>query len=284
MLVPNFGGGCQLRAKSSDTTFNSGGSANTYGSWQQLITAQSYDIYALSLMVKDVQVSASNRSLVLDIGIDPAGGTSYTPIIEKIMISKAGPAANRFAGNWSRYHVFPYYIPAGSTVAVRTLGIVATSTATVRLVAHMQPERPEFWPKGQYAELIGHGGTDITVGTALSLFTGAVPGSGSWISLGSTSRPLFWLSFMGIDYADASMATSNRVRMDYAWGNASTKNIIQQGDAGYTEDTEAIGWNNFKAIAGFCRIPAGVTLYARGCQAVSGNTNPNTWAIGIGGE
>jgi hypothetical protein len=133
------------------------------GSYVQLASGANLtqDCYGLLLWFVAGNTSITIRDILADIGLDPAGGTSYSQTggINNIFVPQAGNAVQ--GGRW---FYFPLFIKAGASVGVRGQ---ANNTSTFRCMARFfgLPTKPENMAVGTYSETIGvsgNGGTPYT--------------------------------------------------------------------------------------------------------------------------
>jgi hypothetical protein len=197
------------------------GASNALGSWTAIASSANIaqDVYGTYIQFHSGATSAAIKNHLVDIGVDPAGGTSYTAIISDFNIS-ATPALTA-AG--AREHFFPMFIKAGSSVAARIRGSNATA-GTVRVAARFygQRSRPEVLPVGHFSQTFGavtasSRGTTITPGNAAD---------GAWLDLGAVTadRPLWWWQLgYGIDNATI---TAEYTYFELAYGDGSNKQTI----------------------------------------------------------
>jgi hypothetical protein len=253
------------------------GAANAEGSWTQIASSANIasDCYWLYLQVHAGATSGQAKNQLLDIGIDPAGGTSYTAFLSNLQIG-ASPALS-VAG--AREFVFPIFIKAGSSVAVRIQGSNATA-GTVRVAARFygQPTRPEAVPVGTIAQTFGtitnSSGQSITPGNAAD---------GSWVDLGATTTPLWWFQVgYGVDNATI---TAEYTYIEVAWGDGSNKvtmfKVMHGGTTGETCGLAA--QTQMLACAAYNPVPAGVNIYARARCNNAPDTGYHITVVGIGG-
>lgn len=253
------------------------GASNSEGSWTQIASSANIaqDCYWLYLQVHSGATSGAAKNHLLDIGIDPAGGTSYTAFLSNLQIG-AAPALT-VAG--AREHIFPIFIKAGSSVAVRIQGSNATA-GTVRVAARFygQPTRPEAVPVGTIAQTFGSitnsSGQSITPGNAAD---------GSWVDLGATTTPLWWFQVgYGVDNATI---TAEYTYLEVAWGDGSNKvsmfKVMHGGTTGETCGLAA--QTQMLACAAYNPVPAGVNIYARARCNNAPDTGYHITVVGIGG-
>jgi hypothetical protein len=258
------------------TLLTAGGAINTEGSAAVLATGSNIaqDVYWVELHVHTAS-GAGDRSMLIDIGVDPAGGTSYTYVISNIAVG----GTSAISGTAQYRFLFPLYIKAGSQVAARVQCIQASITVRVAAKFFGQPNRPEMVPSGAYSETIG------TVTNSLGQsFTPGNSADGSWVSLGTTVLPLWWWQLChGINNATV---TAENTYIDLAYGDGTNKHIIHRVmHNGTTAELmgHAGGGSLTSAISSFCPVPAGSTIYVRGRCNGAPDTGYYALAIGVGG-
>lgn len=253
------------------------GASNAEGNWTQIASSGSIasDVYWVYMQIHAGATSAQIKNQLLDIGVDPAGGTSYTAIISNLQIG-ASPALSA-AG--AREFNFPFFIKAGSSVAVRVQGSNATA-GTVRCAARFygKPSRPELVPKGSISETFG----TITNSSGQS-FTPGNAADGSWADLGATTYPLWWWQ-MGYGIDNATI-TAEYTYIEVAWGDASNKHTMFKVMHGGTtaEICGLAAQIQMLACAAFNPVPAGANIYIRGRCNNAPDTGYHATVIGIGG-
>jgi len=251
------------------------GAGNAEGSWTQIATAANiaFGVWGIWVSVAGGNTSGAQKDHLLDIGIDEAGGTSYTAIISNLVCGQTQAGST----GCNQYY-FPLNIPAGSTVAVRVQGNNATA-GTVRVWAMFfgKPSHPELVPRGEITETIGtitnSGGVSFTPGNAAD---------GTWASLGTTTRNLWWWQLCV--QVSAGTITAQYTRCDLAYGDATNKTLIIQAlPIGFYGTAEiAAQVNAAHMLQGYCHVPAGSTLYVRGRCSTSPTSGYNAVAIGVG--
>lgn len=253
------------------------GASNVEGSWTQVASSANIanDVYAFYLQIHSGATSTAQKDHLFDIGVDPAGGTSYTAIISNIDCGSA-PALTA-AG--AREFAFPFFIKAGSSVAIRCQGSNATA-GTVRAAIRFygKPSRPELFPVGQYSETIG-----TITNSAGQSFTPGNAADGSWTDLGATSRDLWWWQ-VGYGISNATI-TAEYTYIELAWGDGSNKHtIFKIMHGGTTSETAgAAAQTNLLMWAAYQPVPAGSNIYIRGRCNNAPDTGYHAVAIGIGG-
>lgn len=253
------------------------GASNVEGSWTQIASSANIaqDVYGLYMQVHAGATSAQQKDHLIDVGVDPAGGTSYTAVISNIVCG-ASPALTA-AG--AREFFFPFWIKAGSSVAVRAQGNNATA-GTVRVAARFygKPSAPEAFPVGKYSETIG-----TITNSAGQSFTPGNAADGSWTSLGSTTKDLWWWQ-LGYGISNATI-TAEYTYIELAYGDGSNKHtIFKVMHGGTTGETAGLAMQTGMVwFAAYAPVPAGTTIYVRGRCNNAPDTGYHAVAIGIGG-
>lgn len=249
------------------------GTAPTMGSWVNLITAgnMTQDAYGIMICINGGSTSATTRNVLVDIGVDNAGGTSYRVLIPYLM---GGHAASYTAGGGVWYY-FPLFIPAGSALAARALGDVTTAIR-VGAIVYGQPRRPDAVRVGSKVVSFGETAASAT-GTAITL---GAASEGAWTQVGSaTDRALWWWQ-AGYTCVDTTM-TAQAIHLDVGSGNATTKKILVQDLMLSVTTAEAI--NNLPRTAGCIgNVASGDLIYMRGQSSATADTTTSVMAWGLG--
>lgn len=246
-----------------------------YGTYAQLISGGSNpdESYGILINVNGNFDLAANCNTIIQIGIDPAGGSSYTAIISDLMCGNASSYIESGSGQW---WYFPIYIPPGASVGVSAYGTVATAFS-VNCQLYQKPAAPHMLRVGKYCTNVGiasatRTGTSITPGTTAE---------GAWTSLGTTARGAWWWQIsMQVTSSDTSFYTGV-FHIDLAYGDSSNKHMIIENAHVYNDSHE---YQTSPAVIAGCErdLPAGTTLYARAQK--SSNLDVYTIAAyGIGG-
>lgn len=252
------------------------GVSNAEGSWTQVVAAANVDfnVYEIHLHISNGGSSAAIRDHLLDIGIDPAGGSSYTEIISNISCG-ASDSTTPFFG--IRYK-FPFFIPAGSTIAARIqCGQATAGTPRVGVEIVGAPSRPEAVRAAQYSEVLG----TITNSRGTLVTSGTSGTEGSWVSLGTTTRDLWWWQVCCGWQASSTNAANHFV--DLAVGDATNKKLIIQNSIWSTTTAEMVQHPTADTMA-YCEVPAGSEIWVRSTAAqASASLGMHALAIGLGG-
>jgi len=253
--------------------------SNAEGSYTSHVLATAAQLTSevcwMALRFSDASATG-DRSMIADIGVDPAGGTSYSQIINNIVMGDGGLATQTGSGH---HYLFPYCIKAGSQVAVRVQAANATP-GTIKVCAKFygKPTNANALPIGLFSETIG----GITNSGGLS-FTPGNAADGSWTSLGTTARNLWWWQ-LAYQITNSTI-TAEYTYIDLAYGDASNKHIITRLMHGGTTGESAgdVLKQNRNFIEAYCPVPAGATMYVRGRTNNAPDSGYNAVAIGIGG-
>jgi len=251
------------------------GASNAEGSWTQVASSGNIadDVFWVRITVHGGSSSATAKNHLLDIGVDPAGGTSYTAVISNIVCGSSGTLLQG-----GRVFVFPMFIKAGSSVAVRVQGSAGTAgTLTVSAWFMGTPSRPEMERVGRFSETVG----TITNSNGVSFTPGDSAAEGSWTSLGTTSSDLWWWQ-VGVQIDNGGMTNGHIYQIDLAYGDASNKIMILENIWMLIPATTEIIVSSEQYFA-YRDVPAGSTIYIRGSCSGTASTGCNAVAIGIGG-
>lgn len=241
------------------------------GSWASIFTASS-DSYGILININGNNASSLTRETVLDIGIDTAGGTSYTVRIPDLICGGAVAYTVAPGGLW---YYFPLFIPAGAQVAARSQ---STAAAAFRVYVQLfqRPPNPAMIRTGSFVEALGLG--TLPSGTAI------VPGTtaeGSWTLMGTTTKRLWWWQ-IGAQIAAGDTSTVNAIiHFDIAAGDGTNFQSIAEDVIFQTTTAESTGMQSLTVGMEY-DIPSGTNIYAR-AQNSTGNETYNCTVYGMGG-
>ena len=147
--------------------------------WQNVLAALTADCYGIFVQVAKTAVSATDTSAVLDVGSDPAGGSSYTAVLSDFLCGFADDS-NANTGNGGMQSILvPVKITSGSTIAIRGQTVRASAqAASVRVAAYLATTGP-----------LPGTTTCTTYGVSGTTGTTVTPGAaawGSWTNIGGT--------------------------------------------------------------------------------------------------
>jgi hypothetical protein len=253
------------------------GASSAEGSWVEVLGALAQDVYEISVTIYSHFTSGTERALLVDIGTDPAGGTTYAAVVSNLLAGSAGSAASSAAGMGYRFS-FPLYIKAGSTVAVR--GAAGGTALAFRAVVSVRglPSRPEMIPVGSFSETVG-----TITGSSGVAFTPGTAADGAWTSLGTSTRDLWWWQLAAQCVGNAISATTTYIELGYGTtGNQVTiiKNMLHV----LSTENAAFALNeNTSYAACYCPLPSGTELWVRGRSDIAPTGTYSAVAIGVGG-
>lgn len=254
---------------SSNTAFTAGGS-NADGTAVSVLSALARDGHYLVVSGGGMDSGEDNNALG-DVLIDPAGGTSWSSLIEDLCFGYSMTAnQNNQGGDFGMIYRFPIWIPAGASLGwrVRKSGASGTDTGGVRMWVYGCPKNPAMWWCGQAVESLGINaassrGTTVAPNVTSDLW-------GSWTTLGTSTRRYGALNF-AVAGPDATSATTSRA-YNFQIGSDSTQ---LPGSGTYrTLNNVNLGTGLVIQRYGFdlmyTDIAAGTTLQARAkCNASS---------------
>jgi hypothetical protein len=230
---------------------------NAYGTPQQLFGPLSSPAYGMTINANSNTGAGVSRNTVLQILIDPAGGTSYTELMGGIVCSNA---PNYTIGSGGVWYYFPIYIPAGASVAVAARGS-ATAALRVYVTIHQNPRQSSDRSLGSFVETLGLTlGNSVASGISVTAGTTAL---GNWTLIGTTTKPCwYWEYGLQISTADTAYGAQT-IHVDIGVGDgtvAGTDVIVRNGHVA-TDGNENLGKQ--LRINREYYVPAGSDIYAR---------------------
>lgn len=257
------------------------GASGAEGTYTEIIadTSVTEDIYGIHLTVLAGTAPVAPKNMFLDIGYDPAGGTSYGDLLVNIVCGSL-PVATVTPGAKQWY--FPIFIPSGSAIAGRFRGVSGTA-GSMRLCAKLYGRRaaPEILPVGGFSETIGVTETAAVDATA---FTPGNAADGTWASLGATARDLWWWQ-LGYQI-DNGTITAEYTFIDLGYGDGTaggTTTIYRMMHAGTTGETVGpVIDESVNPVAAYCPLPAGTTMYVRGRCNNAPDTGYQAGVVAVG--
>lgn len=230
------------------------------GTEVQLFSALARDVCYVVIAASNAAASGSNNGALLDVLVDPAGGTSWASLIDDLLIGATPNLAGGTQGHDTVYH-FPLWVAAGSSLAVR-LRHRATGTPDANVAAWLygEPARPQQWWCGQAVESLG-----INAGTSQG--TSHAPGTtgaySSWATIGTSTRRYGALQ-MGIQYPGATLAAQG-----YYWQMGVGGEQLPGSPTIFAaaSTNEALGKSG-QCQPIWCDLPAGTAIQTRGVSSL----------------
>lgn len=199
--------------------------------------------------------SYPSTAQMIEIGIDPAGGTSYTPLFSDYMVPHSNTWASYTFG--SGFHYFPIRIPAGASIAARR---PSSPTQSGNVLYFFRPvwagnSAVPHW-SGVYNETIG-----LTSGAPTTLTSGTSGSFGSWTSLGTSAKQnKYWIPRV----AHTALTNVNALTfVEFAYGDGTNYVPICEMMTGIVYANNVLSQAYFPEQSYFKDVPAGSTIYAR---------------------
>lgn len=223
-------------------------SNNADGTAVSVLSALAFDVHYLVIALGGINVAGADSQCLLDILVDPAGGTSWTSLIDDLVCGMT-PLVTTTSGPECIYH-FPIFIRAGSSVGVRARTAHNANITTGRVVmwAYGNPSRPDMWWCGQKVESLG-------INAASSKGTNVTPGNsgsyGSWTTIGTSTARYGAVQFQmnGTDGTAAALGYYFQVGVGSTQlpGSPTTGRVLTTSEVGAITGPGVIIW---------CDVPA----------------------------
>ncbi len=253
------------------TTVTASASANTKGSWVEVHseTVYDFDIYYLILVYEGTHAAATYDGIVVDIGYDASGGTTYIVAVPDILVGSA--SADSPDGGLSIG--FPVHIPNGSAIAARCQS--TTGSDTVEVGIQLYGGSIDGEPHPPQGPIVAYGVTTSsdTQGTVLPSNSGANSLS-AWQEITSaTTHPHRGL-VLGLELSGTE-APSEEFLFDVATGASSSEVILadrfgfmrMQGEEHFTAKS------SLPSVLIERPIPEGTRLAVRAQGSANGTTD-----------
>jgi hypothetical protein len=259
------------------------GTSNADGSAVTLLSALAHDCEYLVLAVYGFGESAVCSSSLLDLLIDPAGGTSWSTHISDLICgytSFLDLDAGAALGTPLMYH-FPIWLKAGTSIGAlaRTFKQSAfTNTPRVVAFAAGGNKNPASWWCGQKVETVGT--FDAANSRGQDHTAGASGAFSSWTSLGSPIGARSGAMQFGCGgeattaspNPDSGSTTGRVYRFEFGAGSNQIGPCMYRGMGGLE-----VGTHFFPGPV-FCDIPSGTQMQVR---AACGGTGPEILDVGL---
>ena len=245
------------------------GNSNADGSSVGILSSLAHDCEYLVLGITGFGASSINSSTLLDILIDPAGGTTWdsTPLISDLLAGYTAAldldASSNIFGVSLMYH-FPLWIPAGASIGARAR-TAHTSDLSGRIVAYAAGgnRNPASWWCGQKVETVGTFNTGASIGQAHT--PGASGAYSSWADLGSALGADGGAVQWAVQGTGASASSGRTYRFEFGAGSAQIGPCIFKGLS-----LAEVATHFFPGPV-FYNFPSGTQLQVR---AACGGTSP----------
>jgi hypothetical protein len=244
------------------------GLSNADGSAVTLLPALAHDCEYLVLAVCGFALSGGNTSALLDILVDPAGGTSWSELIADLLCGYSSFVEMDGSGTFGvslMYH-FPVWLKAGTSIgAMARCAHGSALTAAPRVVAYAAGgnKNPASWWCGQKVETVGTFDAANSRGQAHT--PGASGAYSSWTSLGSPTGVRAGAAQFAVQGPGSSSVSGKVYRFEFGAGSSQIGPCCYRGMGGLE-----VGTHFFPGPV-FCDIPAGTQMQVRGA---CGTTSP----------
>lgn len=250
----------------SGVNFTAGGS-NADGTAVSVIPAIAQDIHYLVIAVGGILAASANAQALMDVLVDPAGGTSWVSLIDDLPIGFSPTITN--ANSFPMSYYFPLWVKSGSSLGVRARTANATdiTSGQVAIYAFGGPTRPDMWWCGQKVETLGAFPT-TSLGTPISSGAAGTYGSFTTIGVSAGRWGALQMGLCGTDATAASVGYFFQVGLNSAKipGTPNWNTVVTTGE----QMSRACN------MPVWCDVPAGSTLQ------VAGTTNAGAGeAVGV---
>jgi hypothetical protein len=251
------------------TTFGTqvaSGTGSADGSAVTVLSALAHDCEYLRLTLGSATATAIDNNALMDILIDPAGGTSWSVLIPSLAVGGLAPITLNASGcrGASGGYDFPLWIPAGASIGARARNAGGTlQTVSVYALARGGNANPASWWCGQRVSALGidagnSRGTSHTCHATANTFS-------SWADLGSplgaACGALQW-AVMGTHTFSSSWAAA-QFEFEFGVGGSRLGSPLQRAITASEN-----GWW-FPTGPIFKRLPAGAQLQCRGKASIN---------------
>lgn len=172
-------------------------------SWVEVISDANVtaDCYGVYVEVQKTATSATDTSCILDIGVDAAGGTSYTALVSNLLCGYADDWNAGVGRGGARRYFVPVKITSGSAVAIRGR-TVEGSNQDGSIKVQLLGGATGTPYGGASVETLG-----VTESTSkgTSVTPGAATTWGSWTNIGSTLSANAQAFVVGVQPAGATV-------------------------------------------------------------------------------
>lgn len=239
------------------------GTSSADGSVTEIVPALAHDCEYLWLGIQGFAISGSASSALLDIMIDPAGGTSWSELISDLVVG--GASAMSWAlvstsvalGLPLGFH-FPLWIRAGASIGARArfAGASAPTNSRVMAIVAGGNKNPASWWCGQKVETVGTLDAANSRGQVVS--PGGSGAFGSWTNLGSTTGARAGAAQWAVGCPPTNTAGENSFLWEFGYGSTRLGPRLMKGT------TTGERQSGPMAMPFFCDIPAGTQIQVRG--------------------
>lgn len=237
-------------AMPTGTNFTAGAN-QADGTAVSLIAAIAHDVHFFRIRIQGVSTSGADSNALGDVLIDPAGGTSWSPLVNDICCGFGGASSTTYM----RMYEFPLYIASGSSIGWRAKAqhTANITTGYILIEAYGEPTNPAMWWCGQGVETLG---ATAAKGTAIT--PGNSGAAGTWTSVGSTTTKQIKSMQLGVNGSD-----NNSLNVTYhaEMGYGSVK--LPGSGISFANVSTIESANHMNPLPVGCSIPVGTQMQAR---------------------
>lgn len=238
--------------------------------WTQVIAAGAVtaDCYWLYVEIQKTVLASTDTSAVIDIGVDPAGGSSYSVLVADLLAGHVDDCnANNGNGGWIHYSI-PVKITSGSSVAIRGQTVRGADTsASVCVLLMGGPTGSPFAGATVYTlGVSGTGGTAVTPGSGSSW--------GSWTNVGSTLAADCQAFILGVQPIAGTTVARNAYQYQIGVSSAAISPIYDV-HTGTSEDITGVR----PSVPAYSFVASGSQMQVRARANAGGTIENNRVAI-----
>lgn len=183
----------------------SAGANNTMGSVVKVLGPVAHDTHLLELLFGGFNGNSIATDTLVDVFIDPAGGTSWDlQIVESLMVGYAIGIGQNTARPAQAPFLFPIWLPAGCTLGARAqTAHTANRDGKCIAVSYGNPSSPGQWWCGRRVETLG---VSRSTGKGAPLTPGNSSSWSSWVDIGNPTTQRWGALQYSVHGAGASMS------------------------------------------------------------------------------
>lgn len=266
--------GSQPSNGGTGTAITASGFAHTMGSWTDVVLAADWsgftgDAFLIEINLNRANVGASNKRVLVDIGVDTGGG--YAALISYLIATNAADWGG--GGNGHTYS-FPIRIPNGAKVGARCQGASGGQVVYATIALFGNPSHPALVRAGTFSRTFGA----APASTSGDIFTCGTASEGAWSSTGTTADNLW---FWDVGYAMEDAATDHAVTLvDVGVGGAGSE-IAFLRNATFSKSLDETLSKLSRGVV--YPVASGSAISVRG-QGQTAETNDHAIVYAVGGN
>lgn len=232
------------------------GGGNVDGAAVSVITL-TQSIQYLVIGVAGCGTNAEDNSALADILVDPAGGTSWTTLIDDLVVGFTGGLANG-TGPMPLWYHFPLFVASGSSLGIRAKknGATAATSGYCVMFGFGNPSNQRAWDYGTGVESLGI--ADAANSKATSITPGNTGAWSSYATIGTSTRQYRAIQ-LGLNGSDSAASNSG---YHYQIGIGGTQIAGTPTFYGSIATSETLARTQFYGPT-YCNIPSGSAIQLR---------------------